>query len=396
MLLYWLWFSLLPNLSAREKLELLERFSDPEDIYRLDMDKTDGLTDKQRTVLGDKDLSEAQKIENICARKDIGILAFTDERYPERLRHIYDPPFMLYYKGTLPDFNARPSIGVVGTRKSTAYGLHVARKFGSEIAACGGIVVSGGAKGGDAMAHQGAMEAGGYTVAVLGNGVDIVYPTCNRRLFMDIEKNGCLISEYIPGDAPERWHFPERNRIISGLSNAVLVTEAPDRSGALITARDAAEQGKDVFVVPGNVDMPTCEGSNALLRKGAVAVFSGWDILSEYQSQYPQTVHKREVEFRAKSSVMKVAQPVLLPNVDKKDIDKRPVDAYSGIENMNTQLSAEEKHVLSCLDTSPKPVDDVIAQVGAPAASVLSILTKLALKGVVINHPGRLVSVRKQ
>ena len=396
MLLYWLWFALLPDFSALQKLELLEHFSDPEDIYRKRSSDIEGLTEAQKDAFDNKDLSQAQKIINICARKDIGILTFTDERYPKKLRHIYDPPFVLYYKGTLPDFDAQPTIGIVGTRKATAYGMNIARKFGSEIAACGGIVVSGGAKGGDAMAHQGALEAGGQTVAVLGSGVDVVYPTCNRRLFMDIEKNGCLISEFVPGDSPERWHFPRRNRIISGISNGILVTEAPEKSGALITARDATEQGRDVYVVPANMDQPTFEGSNGLLRKGAIAVFSGWDIMSEYASLYPQTVQNRAVQFRSQAPAMKVAQQVILPKPDKKGIDKRPTDAYIGIENKNTALSPEETSVLACMDTAPKPVDDIIAQVGLPAASVLSILTKLALKGMVINHPGRLVSVRKQ
>lgn len=387
---------MLPDFSALEKLELLERYSDPEDIYRQHGCEIVGLTAQQIASFDNKDLSEAQKIINICARKDIGILTYADERYPQRLRYIYDPPFVLYYKGVLPNFNERPAVGIVGTRKATAYGLNIARKFSGEIASCGGIVISGGAKGGDAMAHQGALEAGGQTVAVLGCGVDVVYPTCNRRLFMDIEKYGCLISEYVPGDSPERWHFPKRNRIISGMSNGILVTEAPERSGALITARDAAEQGRDVYVVPANMDQPTFEGSNGLLRKGAIAVFSGWDIMSEYESQYPQIIRNRAVDLKPKAPVLKVAQPVLLPKTDKKGIDKQPADAYIGIENKNTELSSEEQCVLACLDTSPKPVDDVIAQVGLPAARVLSILTKLALKGMVINHPGRLVSVRKQ
>lgn len=395
MLLYWLWFAMLPELSVRQKLALLERFSDPEEIYGLNSsEEPEGLSAQQKQALENKDLSQAQKIEKICARKDIGILTFNDDRYPDRLRNIHTPPLVLYYKGTLPDFEERPAIGVVGTRKASAYGLNMARQFGGQIAACGGIVVSGGAYGGDAMALEGALEAGGQTVAVLGCGVDVVYPTCNRRLFMDIADNGCLLSEYIPGTTPDRWHFPERNRIISGISNGVLVTEAPAKSGALITAKDALEQGRDVYVVPGNIDMPTCAGSNALLREGAAASFSGWDILKEYQFQYPDTVQERSVELK-KAKAVKAAQPVLLPRSDKKDIDKRPSDAYSGIDN-NVALTPQESRILACLDSSPKPVDDVIAQAGVPAGTVLSILTKLALKGVVINHPGRLVSVRKQ
>lgn len=372
---------------------LLEKFPDPEDIYRLKNYKDLGLTPQQEQVLLDKDLHQAQTIENICRRKDIGILTFSDEMYPDRLRNIDSPPLVLYYKGILPDFDGKPMVGIVGTRKASAYGLNTARQFGKQIADGGGIVVSGGADGVDSLALQGAMETGGQTVTVLGCGVDVTYPAKNRRLFMDLTENGCLLSEYIPGDGPERWHFPARNRIISGLSNGVLIVEAPAKSGALITARDALEQGRDVYVVPGNIDTPTCQGSNALLREGAVAAFSGWDILKEYQMLYPETVRERQP--LPKKAEAKAAQTVRLPQIDKKGIDKLPVAAYSGKDNNDT-LTPEEKCILVCLDVRPKPVDDVIAQVGEPAGRVLSVLTKLALKGMVINHPGRLVSVRKQ
>lgn len=370
---------------------LLERIPDPEDIYRLSSFEDLDLTPQQEQTLSNKDLHQAQTIEKICLRKGIGILTFSDEKYPDRLRNIDSPPLVLYYKGVLPDFDRQPMVGIVGTRKASAYGLNTARQFGKQIASSGGVVVSGGADGVDSLALQGAMEVGGQTVTVLGCGVDITYPAKNRRLFMDLTENGCLLSEYIPGDAPERWHFPARNRIISGLSNGVLIVEAPVRSGALITAKDALEQGRDVYVVPGNIDIPTCEGSNALLREGAVAAFSGWDILKEYQVLYPETV--KEQKSQPREVQIKAAQTVRLPQVDKKGIDKQPVAAYSGKDDA---LTPEEECILSCLDVRPKPVDDVIAQVGKPAGHVLTVLTKLALKGVVINHPGRLVSVRKQ
>lgn len=393
MLIYWLWFSLLPDLSGRQKMMLLERIPDPEDIYRLEQYEDLELTPEQEQALSNKDLHQAQTIEKICMRKGIGILAFSDERYPDRLRNIDSPPLVLYYKGVLPDFDRQPAIGIVGTRKASAYGLNTARQFGKQIALSGGVVVSGGAAGVDSMALQGARESDGQTVTVLGCGVDITYPAKNRRLFMDLTENGCLLSEYIPGDGPERWHFPARNRIISGLSNGVLIVEAPVKSGALITAKDALEQGRDVYVVPGNIDIPTCQGSNALLREGAVAAFSGWDILKEYQMLYPETV-KEHKPLPPKAEI-KAAQEAQLPQADKKGIDKQPTAAYSGKDN-NRALTSEEESILACLDVRPKPVDDVIAQVGEPASRVLSVLTKLALKGMVINHPGRLVSVRKQ
>ena len=395
MLLYWLWFVLLEGLSRKQKLDILQQFSDPEDIYLCkDFSHVPGLGQEQIQALMNKDLREAEKQSNICRRKDIGILTIQDAQYPARLRNVADPPLLLYYKGVLPDFSQMPAIGVVGTRKATAYGMTIARQFGGQLAQCGGLVVSGGAAGVDSMALQGALEAGGQTVAVLGCGVDVVYPRTNRRLFMQIEEKGCLLSEYVPGSQPKPWQFPERNRIISGLSNGVLVIEAPERSGALITARDALEQGRDVYAVPANIDMVSCVGSNALLSDGAAAVFSGWDILLNYAPQYPDRV--RQWKNPQIKPEIKAAQPVRLPVADKKDIDIPANTSYSVKNDEEPSLTPEEDKVLACLETKPIHMDELVSRVGLPAGEVLTVITKLSLKGMVINHPGRLVSVRKQ
>ena len=395
MLLYWLWFVLLEGLSRKQKLDILQQFSDPEDIYLCkDFSHVPGLGQEQIQALMNKDLREAEKQSNICRRKDIGILTIQDAQYPARLRNIADPPLLLYYKGVLPDFSQMPAIGVVGTRKATAYGMTIARQFGGQLAQCGGLVVSGGAAGVDSMALQGALDAGGQTVAVLGCGVDMVYPRTNRRLFMQIEEKGCLLSEYVPGSQPKPWQFPERNRIISGLSNGVLVIEAPERSGALITARDALEQGRDVYAVPANIDMVSCVGSNALLSDGAAAVFSGWDILLNYAPQYPDRV--RQWKNPQIKPEIKAAQPVRLPVADKKDIDIPANTSYSVKNDEKPSLTPEEDKVLACLETKPIHMDELVSRVGLPAGEVLTVITKLSLKGMVINHPGRLVSVRKQ
>lgn len=393
MLLYWLWFSLLKGISLRQKLALLERFSTPEDIYALqDFSCVKELMPQLQQILSDKDLTEAETLISICRKKSIGILTIDNVAYPARLRSIADPPLVLYYKGVLPDFEIKPAVAVVGTRKATAYGLNIARQLSGELAACGGLVVSGGAYGVDTMALKGALEAGGQTVAVLGCGVDIVYPSSNRTLFDKIEETGCLLSEYLPGTKPAPWQFPERNRIVSGISNGVLVVEAPAKSGALITARDAIEQGRDVFVVPGNIDVPTCSGSNALLREGASAVFSGWDILQEYASQYSDTV--------AKQAVQTVQKQLDLPLVDP--IPSTAQQAYAlaasnaGISEESNTLSEEERQVLAWLSSTPIPLDDLIARVDMGAGTVLRIVTKLSLKGVVKHHPGRLVSAKLQ
>ena len=179
---------------------------------------------------------------------------------------------------------------MVGTRHASPYGMTTAKKMGYQITKCGGIVVSGMAYGIDGMAMKGALTAGAPVVGILGCGAEMVYPPSNRPLFSDVENYGCIMSEFPPGTPPVKWNFPKRNRIISGMSCGVLVVEAPEKSGALITARCAADQGRDVFVVPGNIDVPTFVGSNRLLRDGAIAVSSGWDILSEYQMQFPDKI----------------------------------------------------------------------------------------------------------
>lgn len=393
MLLYWLWLIQVNTLSKRQKLAVLQHFADVEALYRCkDYQNIPDLTPEQVASLQDKDLREAKALHNICLRKNIDILTLDDETYPRRLRNISDPPLVLFCKGILPDFNEKPAIGVVGTRKATSYGLGVARKFGKELSTCGGIVVSGGAAGIDTAALYGALDAEGQTVAVLGCGVDVTYPRTNRKLFMQIQEKGCLLSEYLPGTQPKPWQFPERNRIISGLSNGVLVIEAPEKSGALITARDALEQGRDVYAVPANIDMPSCAGSNALLSDGAGAVFTGWDVLKVYEAQYPGTVkrsHNTE-----KRPVLQVAQKAEIPVFDKKDIDNSHDNSYSVKIDENSPLSPEEQKVLAALSRTPIEMDDLIEQLDIPAGQVLKIITKLSLDGKIENHPGRLVSLR--
>lgn len=397
MLIHWIWYSLLPDVSSRQKRALLEHFSDPEDIfYTDDFSRFPELSPEMAKCLCTKDLKPAEATLCACVDKGIGILTFRDAAYPQMLRRIADPPMVLYYKGALPDMETRPVIGVVGTRKASAYGLSSARNLSREIAACGGLVVSGGAAGVDSQALIGAMDAKGRVIAVLGNGVDVVYPRSNRNLFEDITVSGCLVSEYPPGTQPRPWQFPQRNRIISGISHGVLVVEAPERSGALITARDAAEQGRDVFVVPGNIGVATCAGSNLLLQEGAGAVFSGWDIMREYQAQFPGTVENRKHSLTEKAPEREIKPAEVLPEIDKKDVDNQTHSNYSVLDDGNTVLTEEEMAVVACLDSTPRSVDGVIAQAGLPAGRVNTILARLALKKVVENHPGRLVSVKKQ
>ena len=261
---YWVWLTTLPGLTNRSKLLLLEHFPSPEDIYYAqpeDLPPVEGLSSSQAALLSDKSTDRAEDVLARCAKGDIFLLTMQDALYPDRLRNIYDPPVLLYGRGRMPLFDEEAAVSMVGTRTCTPYGISSAGELGYQLAKEGAVVVSGLARGIDGASHRGALRAGGFTAAVLGGGVDVVYPAENRRLYEDIAATGVLLSEYPPGTEPMGSHFPVRNRILSGLSLAVLVVEAPERSGALITANTALEQGRDVFAVPGPIDAPNSRGS---------------------------------------------------------------------------------------------------------------------------------------
>ena len=419
MLIHWIWLATRPGMNDRLKMAVLECFGDPEDAFYASGDtykNVEAITQEGVELLCDKSLAQAQKIIEECADKDIHILTMRDAAYPARLKNISDPPLVLYYKGRLPDFDGQPLIAVVGTRKASPYGLTSAKRMGYGIAQCGGVVVSGVATGIDGVAMAGAMSAGGTVIGVLGNGVDVVYPLSNRALFADTVRCGCLLSEFPPGTPPYKWNFPKRNRIISGLSCGVLVVEAPKHSGALITARQAAEQGRDVFVVPGNIDVDTCEGSNALLRDGAILARTGWDIMSEYEALFPGKVRKIDRPGRQKvypdeldaqeseqeKVPLKVAQkPRLLNKIkagkiekEKKVIDNGEKQPYSDVEKKLPQLTDEEKLVVQQLRQGSRLRDDVIADSELPAARVSAVLTMLEIKGVIRRLPGNMLELK--
>lgn len=405
MLIHWIWLAHRPGVSDRMKAILLEHFSDPEDIYFSEGSAfrgISGLTDHALEGLKDKNLTQAEEILDACDRKGLQILTFSDEHYPQRLKNIPDPPIVLYYQGELPDFDNNALIAVVGTRKASSYGLATAKRMGWQLAKCGGIVVSGMASGIDGIAMQSALSAGGTVVGVLGCGADVVYPVSNRQLFAETAKFGCILSEFPPGTPPVSWNFPKRNRIMSGLSCGVLVVEAPEKSGALITANQALEQGRDVFVVPGNIDVDTFVGSNRLLRDGGILASHGWDVLSEYEAQFPDKLHKDDAPVclpREQSAELpKVAQKPRIPTKkeksDKKVIDKAKQSSYSDVNKEQPRLSDSEKRIVSAIGTSHKLVDDVIAETGMNAAQVLPLLTILEVRGVIKRLPGRYIALK--
>ena len=410
MLIHWIWLATRPELSDRLKLATLEVFRNPEDVFYGDQEhyaKVEGMTQAGAEALADKDLTHAQQILDDCVEKGIQICTFHDAAYPVRLKNIVDPPLVLYYKGNLTGLDTRPVIGVVGTRKASAYGLNTSKKMGYQIAKCGGILVSGLAEGNDGSAMAGALMAGGKVVGILGCGADVVYPAFHRSLYKDTERNGCLISEFPPKTPPYAWNFPKRNRLISGLSNGILVVEAPLKSGSLITARDALEQGRDVFVVPGNIDVETCKGSNALLRDGAIAVSSGWDVVSEYASLYPDKIRQEDGDTiflsEQEKSEPKVAQRPIQPakrspfdrKNEKKPIDKEEKKSYSVQQDVLDSLSQEERELLKPLCKGTILVDDLIAAGKLPTSKVLSMLTMLQIRGVIELLPGKRVALKQ-
>lgn len=407
MLLYWIWLATRHGINEREKYLLVQHFHDPEDLYFAQADalKELGLRKEGLDALRDKDLAPAQKILDSCVNKDIRVCTFRDPDYPAKLKNIPDPPIVLYYKGNLSAMEDVPVVAVVGTRKSTPYGVKIARNMAYQLSGCGITVVSGLAEGIDGAGAAGAIMAGGPVIGVLGCGADRVYPSFNRSLYEQTQRLGCLVTEYPPGTPPYKWNFPKRNRIISGLSNGVLVVEAPKGSGSLITARDALEQGRDVFCVPGNLDMPTFFGSNALLREGATMATCSWDVAGEYEALYPGKVCPFEetdpsiVSATLEEIMPKVAQKAKTPaknhstdrKKEKKPVDKPSAPSYSDIHD---SLSADERRITEVLRQGPCLADDVIARTGMSAAQLSSLLTMLQIKGIITKKPGNILALK--
>ena len=292
--LYWIWLSNALGAGSSAFRRVISLFDTPFDVFRAeetDIEQVSGLTERAKRALCDKSLECATEILDLCQREGIGVLTYDEDAYPRALREIQKPPMVLYYRGNLPDFNRNLCVGVVGTRSMSAYGMRQAYKMSYELASAGALVVSGMAKGIDGVAAAAALKAGGTTVAVLGCGVDVVYPTHHLNLSKEISKAGVILSEYAPGTRPNSYHFPMRNRIISGLSQATVVVEAGIGSGSLITAKDAILQGRDVFALPANVGSKGADGTNGLLRDGAKMALSTDDILEPYQYTYAESLN---------------------------------------------------------------------------------------------------------
>jgi DNA processing protein len=344
--LYWIGFNLVKGIGAVRFQSLLDYFGNAESAWNA------SPAELSQAGLGEKVLErffelkstlDLKKFRDQIDKQGIRVLIWQDTDYPTHLKEIDQPPPVLYIRGELTPED-RWAVAIVGTRQVTAYGRQVTEELSSALAHNGVTIVSGLARGVDAFAHTAALKAGGRTLAVLGSGVDKIYPPEHRKMADNILIQGALVSDYAPGTPPESTNFPPRNRIISGLSMAVVVVEAGETSGALITADFAVEQGREVFAVPGNIMAPQSKGCNRLIANGAHPMLKAEDVLEALD---------------------------LTRNIERREVRKAvPSDAT-------------EAALLEILDLEPLHVDDIRAQSGLPIESITAALTMMELKGMV-------------
>ena len=391
MLKYWVWLAGLPGLKGPARLALLRHFGSPEDLFFADREElllAEDVPPGQAELALNRDLSAADRILADCQRLGQRILTIQDAGYPQRLRNIFDPPLVLYVKGRMPVIDEEAAVAVVGTRDCTPYGTASAERLSQELAACGAVVVTGLARGVDSAAARGALRAGGTVVGVTGSGLDVVYPPENGDLYADVAAAGALLSEYPPGSPPDKHHFPARNRIMSGLSVASLVVEAPDRSGALITARLALEQGREVYAVPGPISAPASTGCNRLIRDGAGLAAEGWDILRDFQERFPEKLRP--------AGELPAWTPLPARRRAAPEPRRRPEAALAPEKGPSLRtvspegLTDDQAALLGILAAEePAQVDGLIQATGIPARRVSSALTMLEIDGMVRQHSGK-------
>ena len=355
---------------------LLAAFGSPDRVFEAtlpQLEQTAGLNHKTaRNIKDFRGLQRARAEIDRAAREGVSIVTVKDPGYPERLRKIYDYPPLLYIKGTLAPEDI--PVAVVGSRNASPYGRFVTERLCRELALRGVTVVSGLARGIDTCAHRGALAGRGRTIAVMGCGIDVIYPLDNRKLHGEIVSNGAVVTEFPFGTEPDRPHFPARNRIISGMSLGVLIVEAGEKSGSLITARCALEQGREVFAVPGSIDLPGSRGTNSLLRQGAKLVERVEDILEEILPQ---------LEHRAATPQRETSGPASIQAAQTEPASAREA------------LTEKESRLLGFITEKPLDADTIINRSGLAAAEVLAGLLSLELKGHIVQLPGKLFKLRE-
>ncbi len=349
----WLALKRIPGVGNVLFKRLLSHFKSPEEVFSANetaLAAVEGLPETvAKQIVLFRAFSEIDREFEKIAKAGGALVCLHDAAYPPRLAEIYDPPPLLYVKG-VPAPPVSYPVAVVGTRRTTPYGRAVTAQLCREMARHGVSIVSGFARGIDAVAHQSTLAAGGYTLAVLGCGIDRIYPPEHKKLYHDLAERGLILSEFAMGTSPEPHHFPQRNRIISGLSLGCVVVEAAEQSGSLITARHALEQGREVFAVPGTIFSASSAGSNRLIQSGAKLVTSVADILSEIIPQYTE---KREA-------------PREVP-----------------------PLEADEAALYPFLSSEPRQIDQIIGESGQTVAAVSSLLLRLEIKGIVEKLQGQ-------
>lgn len=391
---YFLWLTQRKGFQLGEASALLAHFGTPEAVYFAQREEYDllGLPEGKKRALEDKNLGGAEKILEDCDREGIHIMTIQDADYPERLAQIYDPPCVLYWKGRPLNVDDRLTIGVVGKRESTPYGEDLAGKLGLELARSGAILVSGMAEGIDSFGIRGALKGGGTVISVLGGGIDVVYPRENRFLYRDVMAQGTLVSEYPPGTEHAGFHFPIRNRILSGLSMGVVVVEAGVPSGALISARHALEQNREVFAFPGPVGGPASLGCNKLIQNGeAKLILSAADIIEEFRLLFPgkvRTVPPME-DGEAAQRLERSATEALPGEKEIKEVDNGPQRAYISLSDDPEAFTDDERDILLAIQRRSLTADDISETAQIPARRVLSALTMLQLRGLVEEKPGK-------
>lgn len=412
-LVYWVWLSLRCGAGSEWGSCLLQHFASPKDIYEAkkeDLLAIDGIEESFVLALMDRSLVLPQKIVEYCEKVDVGILTLESREYPERLRSIYAKPIVLYYKGKLPNIDKNVLIACVGMRSCSQSGAQNAYRLGRDLVTAGAIVVSGLADGIDAAAQRGAVDAGGHTIAVLGCGIDRVYPPQNAGLMNQIANTGTLITEYAPGTAPMARNFPVRNRIISGLSQGTVVVEANVRSGSLITANYAVKQGRDIFAFPGMPDSSHAKGTNTLIRKGAKLVVCAADILEEYELLYPNRIFTENISMQKHRR-----KQTALPKPNAEEVFKQEIKSSESVQKRKeTNISVKEtasvlqesssKRADACADAEGREilsvirnemsVDEIAATLSAKKSkpydigALLGALTVLEIEGFVCALPG--------
>lgn len=396
---YLIWLTTREGIRPEVAAGLLRHFGTAEAVYYADAGEYELLSLPARLSrsLLDKNLDGAERVLEQCDRQGIFLLTCQDAAYPERLGQMDDHPLLLYGKGSLPRVDGEVAVGVVGSRRCTPYGQSMAGRITMELARSGAVVVSGLAEGIDAAALKGALQGGGRVISVLAGGVDVVYPACNRWLYQDIQAAGAVLSEAPPGTRPEGWRFPVRNRILSGLSLGVLVVEAGERSGALITAHHALDQGRDVFAVPGPADAPMSVGTNDLISRGeARLIRSAWDILWEYTGRYPQKLTfpppltAEEAEGRLAPDPAPAAretppEPEEAPRPETPEEAQLPLLDRAELD----RLGDEQRAILRLLAERRLTADELVGRTDIPARRVNTALTILQAQGYLQELPGR-------